>query len=152
MGYVSESGLGRLNRRYCTQIRYVLANEDYTVYFEGPWEVEPNNSYQQANGPLRSGKLYYGYSNDDGYPEYNKDYSSFYMSKPGSIRANMSNHPGVEPELQLFYQTTSNLVGWCRGASCEVSHSGNAGWYYIYISAAPPYDTAMPYMLQVTYP
>jgi hypothetical protein len=29
MGYVSESGLGRLNRRYCTQIRYVLANEGF---------------------------------------------------------------------------------------------------------------------------
>ena len=33
-------------------------------YFEGPWEVEPNNSDQQANGPLRSDRAYLGYPND----------------------------------------------------------------------------------------
>ncbi len=50
------------------------------AYFEGPWESEPNNSYQQANGPLRSHRTYYGYPNDE------KDYFSIHLYRAGADR------------------------------------------------------------------
>ena len=131
----------------------VLRN--FKFYFEGPCEAEPNNSGEIANGPLRSGRVYCGYSNDDRLPDYNRDYFSFYMERSGSITVSMTNHPGTKPQLQLRYQVDDeeHRVHGCKEAvSCVITYNGQPGLYYIFISAKPPYNTTDPYSLQVTYP
>ncbi len=47
--------------------------------FEGPFEVEPNDKYTQANGPINSGQNYQGYPDDA------NDYFSFTTGATGDI-------------------------------------------------------------------
>ncbi len=123
-----------------------LTLRDYLTYFEGPWEVEPNNTYLQANGPLRSGRDYYGYPNDE------KDYFSIYVRRSGTITIDLSNHTGQGVQLQLFYQSTANRVAYDLDPPYHITYNGQPGWYYIYIYTAGGYHQATPYTLRVTFP
>ena len=123
-----------------------LVMRDYIAYFEGPWEVEPNNSYLQANGPLRSGRDYYGYPNDE------KDYFSIYLRTAGMITINLTNHTGIGVQLQLFYQTPGNTVAYDLYPPYSIEYNGQPGFYYIYIYTAGGYNSTTPYTLRVTYP
>jgi hypothetical protein len=123
-----------------------LTMRDYISYFEGPWEREPNNSYLEANGPLRSGRDYYGYPNDA------KDYFSIYLRTSGKITIDLTNHTGTGVQLQLFYQTPGNVVGYDWAPPYHIEYTGPAGVYYIYIYTAGGYNTITPYTLRVTYP
>src|SRR5262245_37577714 len=58
---------------------YITRND--MAYFEGPWESEPNDDRYHANGPLRSGRIYYGY------PDNKNDFFSIYLSSGSSIFA-----------------------------------------------------------------
>jgi len=62
--------------------------KNFVNYFTGPWEIEDNDSYLQANGPLHSGQDYFGYPDDQ------KDYFSVHLSTPGTISIDLSNHSG----------------------------------------------------------
>jgi len=125
-----------------------LVLRDYIAYFEGPWEVEPNNNYLQANGPLRSGRDYYGYPNDA------KDYFSIYLRTSGTITIDLTNHTGTGVQLQLFYQAAKeeNRVAFDLEPPYHIEYTGPAGMYYIYIYTAGGYNTITPYVLRVTYP
>jgi len=123
-----------------------LVLRNYVAYFEGPWEVEPNNTYLQANGSLRSGRDYYGYPNDQ------KDYFSIYLRTGGQIVIDLSNHTGQGVQLQLFYQTAGNLVAGDLDAPYHIEYTGPAGLYYIYIYTAGNYNSNTAYTLRVTYP
>jgi len=123
-----------------------LVLRDYVAYFEGPWEVEPNNTYLQANGSLRSGRDYYGYPNDQ------KDYFSIYLRTGGQIVIDLSNHTGQGVQLQLFYQTAGNLVAGDLDAPYHIEYTGPAGLYYIYIYTAGNYNSSTAFALRATYP
>jgi uncharacterized repeat protein (TIGR02543 family) len=119
---------------------------NYINYFEGPWEVEPNDSIVQANGPLRSGRDYFGYPNDA------RDFFSVYMTQPGQLNVTLSNHAGQGVQLQLFYQSADNRVGFVPDPPYTLSYSGPAGWYYIFIFTESGHHSHTPYTLRVTYP
>jgi trimeric autotransporter adhesin len=123
-----------------------LTQHNYINYFEGPWEVEPNDSMAQANGPLRSGRDYFGYPNDA------RDFFSVYMTQPGQLNVTLSNHTGQGVQLQLFYQSAANRVAFVPNPPYTVSHNGPAGWYYIFIFTESGYHSHTPYTLRVTYP
>jgi hypothetical protein len=129
--------------------------KNFVDYFEGPYEVEDNDSYLQANGPLRPGQAYFGYLDDP------KDYFSFSPLVAGSITLTLD--LGVNPDegvqLQLFYESTSNRVGFdpdppylieCPSDD-QPGCSGAAGTYYIYIANVGTGSTS-PYTLTVSYP
>jgi hypothetical protein len=118
----------------------------HTLYYKGPWEAEPNDSYTQANGPLRSGKDYYGYPDDE------KDYFSIYLSTAGDITIDLQDHTGQGVQLQLFYESTDNRVAWDLDPPYHIGHAGGAGWYYVYIFTESGYNSTTPYTLRVTYP
>ncbi|MEW5985932.1 MAG: hypothetical protein AB1791_04805 [Chloroflexota bacterium] len=122
-----------------------IAN-DFLVPFAGPWEVEPNDTYLQANGPLISAATYLGYPNDD------RDYFSIYLRSAGLITINLSNHTGQGVQLQLFYESTNNRVAFDLDAPFSIQHTGPAGWYYIYIFTASGWNSNTPYSLWATYP
>jgi hypothetical protein len=126
----------------------LIMRENATYFFEGPWELEPNNNYQQANGPLRSGRDYYGYPNDQ------KDYFSIILNSGGQIVIDLSNDTGQGVQLQLFYQIADvdHRVAFDRDAPYQIQYTGPAGTYYIYIYTAGNYNSSAAYTLHVTYP
>jgi hypothetical protein len=127
-----------------------LTLRDYVAYFAGPWEVEPNNAWQEANGPLISGEEYQGFPNDQ------KDYFSLYVLQPGEITVNLTGHTGQGVQLQLWRGAPradgSNRVGIRTQTPFQIVHTGTAGWYYIYIFTESGYNSSTPYTLQVSYP
>jgi hypothetical protein len=114
-------------------------------YFEGPLEQEPNNSVAQANGPLRPDRNYYGYPNDE------RDYFSFYARAAGPIVVDLTNHTGNGVQLQLFYQDTSQRVGFVWAPPYHIEVAGAAGWYYIYIYTASGFNSNDLYTLRARF-
>jgi hypothetical protein len=137
----SHAGPGRWS------IYLPLAMRNSVTYYEGLWETEPNNTYLQANGPIRAGRDYYGYPNDD------RDYWIFYAASPGNIQVDLTSHIGHGVQLQLFYQSPAGgPVAIATSAPYHLGYSGQAGWYYAYIYAAGAYNQTTPYTLRVSYP
>lgn len=132
-----------------TGTRYVFLpniTEKYIVYFQGTMEVEPNNSWDQANGPLRSAIDYHGYPNDQ------KDYFSIYVYDSGSVIVDLTNHTGIDTQLQLFYNTIDNRVAYDPSPPYHIDYPGQPGWYYIYIYTGSGFNEATLYTLNVDYP
>lgn len=123
-----------------------LAVSDYINYFPGTQEAEPNNSYQEANGPLVSGISYSGLFNDE------RDFFSIYVQTAGQINIKLSTAITTEVQLQLFYQSTDNRVGFDPSTPYEIIHNGQPGWYYIFIYSGINYPTPPTYNLTATYP
>jgi hypothetical protein len=116
--------------------------------FSGTSEIEPNNTLQQANGPLVSGVDYHGYENDA------SDYFSFYAAG-GNISVHLTNTSAPGTQLYLYYQDNSHLVGHdghIGSPPYHIDYTGAAGWYYARITAGVPFNSSMQYTLRVTYP
>jgi hypothetical protein len=111
-------------------------------YFAGPWEIEPNNSSTQANGPLEPGRTYYGYPDDQ------RDYFSVYLPSAGQISLSLANHTGQGVQLALYYQTMANLVARAWQPPYQASYQGQPGWYFIYIYCLGGYNTGTSYQLR----
>ena len=122
-----------------------LVLRDHVSYFEGPWEREPNNSYLEANGALRSGRNYYGYPDE-------KDYFSVYLRTGGTLTVDLTGHTGQGVQLQLFYESVSTRVRFVPDPPYHTEYTGSGGWYYIYIYTKSWDDGARAYTLRVTYP
>ena len=119
------------------------------ICFEGPWENEPNNDAQHANGPLCSGQEYFGYPND------RDDYFSISPLTDGLITVDLTYDPGEGMQLQLFYQTVdeAHRMGFCGLLPCHIEYTGSAGMYYIWIFTAPEQQNSTSlYTLQATFP
>jgi len=113
----------------------------------GLWESEPNNDVQHADGPLPSSQEYFGYPNDQ------DDYFSIYVSISGQITVDLTNHADEGVQLQLFYQSVENMVGFDPIPPYHIEYTGPAGWYYIRIFTAPEQQNCTtPYTLQATFP
>jgi len=148
MGNVEASPTGSGDSSICVgrcAVYLPLTLKDHVAYFEGPWESEDNDSYTAANGPLRSGRGYYGYPDDA------KDYFSIYLRTDGDITIDLLNHTGQGVQLQLFYQTVDNRVAWVTSQPYHIEYTAAAGWYYVYIYTASSYSSTDPYTLRVTY-
>jgi len=115
-------------------------------YFNGPWEVEPNNDYEQANGPLRSGRDYYGYPDE-------KDYFSFDSSTSGNIIIDLMDYMGTGAQLELYYESVDGQpVATDQGAPYYIEYTGPSGPYFVYIYSAGGWSDDYPFTLRVTYP
>jgi parallel beta-helix repeat protein len=123
-----------------------LAMREFMIYFEGPWEVEPNDSYLEANGPLRSGSNYYGYPNDQ------RDFFAIYVPTSGDIIVDLTGHTGQGVQLQLLYRSVHNLVRYVYQPPYHIEYAGPAGLYYIYIYTESGFSETTPYTLRATFP
>ena len=122
-----------------------LVMKKFMVYFEGPGEVEPNNSCGEANGPLRSSKDYHGYPNDT------KDYFSIYLRTGGAITIDLTNHTGRDVQLQLHDQSCG-CIKYDYTPPYRIDHNGTEGWYYIYIYTGSGHNDTISYTLRTTFP
>jgi hypothetical protein len=112
------------------------------------WEQEPNDAYDQANGPLTSGKTYYGYQDNA------KDY--FYLDMPtsGKIIVDLFQYSGQGVQLQLFRGVPSvgTRVAWRAAPPYHLEYNGEAGRYYVYIFTESGGSSSEPYYLTVQFP
>jgi hypothetical protein len=117
------------------------------LYFEGPFELEPNNKYHLANGPIRSGRDYQGYPDDD------SDYFSFTSSAAGDITVTLTGHTGTGLQLLLYYNSVDNqVVPADITPPYVITYNGAPGLYYVRIYTAGGYNSTTKYTLRVTYP
>jgi len=131
-----------------TYLPLIIRAPSAPTYFEGPWEAEPNNSYLEANGPLRSNKDYYGYNNDL------KDYFRINLANGGQIVIDLTNVTVNEVQLQLFYQIAdvAHRKKSDTAAPYHIEYTGEPGTYYIYVYTEKNFNSSNPYTLRVTYP
>ena len=109
------------------------------------WEAEPNNSTDQANGPLQSDTNYYGYHNDA------SDYFSIYVSTGGQITIDLTNYSGGGIQFMLYCPDKPDPIrDWVP--PYHIEYTGDAGWYYIRIYTASGYNSDTPYTLRATFP
>ena len=128
-----------------------LVLKNYVAYFEGPLEQEENDSSAQANGPLHSGRDYYGKPDDT------EDYFSFITTQNGTIDVSLINHTGGGVQMMLYYQSTAQRVEpVCQKGDAETSCSKSypnrpPGLYYLRIYT-PYNNNQTQYTLRITYP
>lgn len=117
----------------------------YQACFAGPLEDEPNNSSEQANGPLCFGQEYTAYSND---PD---DYFFFYLPEPATLTIDMDDHKGEGVQMLLYYPSVAanNLKFQSYQDPYLIEYDGFAGWYYLRIYASGGYSNSDTYTLQV---
>lgn len=116
-------------------------------YFMNYIEEEPNNSWDQANGNLMIGDVYQGYPNDL------KDYFSFYLCQTEDIKISLSNYLVGKGQLQLFYQSISNLVSYDYKAGPErmINYpSAPPGKYFVYIATTEGFNDSSQYFLVIS--
>lgn len=121
---------------------------NHVTYFDGPWEVEPNNVLAQATGPLRSGQAYQGFPND------NWDVFTFIAPTAGTMHAELINHTGQNVQLQMYYQSAADpnsIYDWSPPFQLDYVN-GPPGIYYVYIYTGSGYNSTTPYTLTITYP
>jgi hypothetical protein len=134
------------------QIRiYLPSLSTQKNFFEGPFELEPNNKYTQGNGPLISNRIYSGSSNDS------DDYLYFTTTTSGTIQVDLTGHTGQGVQLLLYYQSVeAGHVKQCLKApgttSCTINHTGGPGLYYVRIYTGETPYTNQTYSLKATYP
>lgn len=117
-------------------------------------EQEPNNVYESANGPVRSGITYTGYHNDV------SDYYKFHVDLPGAITVKLNSKYAQavnsrQLQLQIYYQSAvvENRVGLDTTAPYLVDFTGNPGWYYIRVTTDNCcLNASQSYEIVATYP
>jgi hypothetical protein len=131
-----------------TYLPVVLKN--YITLFESPTEIEPNNTPEQANGALISGRAYTGHHNDD------KDYFSFYAETPGALTAQLTTAYRDHVQLQFRMPTPtggSNVLTYAWQQPFTLTYAiTQTGWYYALIFTEPGFEDNSVYTLTVTYP
>lgn len=114
------------------------------------WELEPNESAAEANGPLASTPGYYGY------PDTIQDYYYFDVQSAGQIRLEIANHSAQGGQLVLWYQSTAlpeNRKATCAAApGCTLTYDGPAGRYYVQVYTVAGFSRNAPYTLRAVYP
>lgn len=115
--------------------------------FVGPFEVEPNNSGDQANGSILPGRAYFGRPND------NNDFYYVDLSFTSDLTVSMSNHTGLAPQLQVFFNVANadHRVGYDTlppfGITLENQPPGR---YYIFVYTAGLFNETSAYTLLMT--
>jgi hypothetical protein len=111
------------------------------------WEMEPNNSMGEANGPLCSGQAY------DGRPDDTDDFFSF-PSGAGTVTVTMGSYaPGTHGQMMLYSSTgwyTFDNDPWDGWQIITDTLVGSTFWIRIYTD--PQYTTTLPYTVSATFP
>ena len=113
------------------------------------WEREPNYPYNLANGPLVSGRDYYGYPNDD------RDYFKFQTNRRGQIAVDLGNHTGKDVQLILYHPAgveVAKMTDPPYHLPYHLVYTGDAGEYYVQIYSIGGFNSNSPYTLRVTFP
>ncbi len=116
-------------------------------FYTGACETEPNNITTLANGPLAPNQAYCGAH--QGVNVIDSDYF-YFDARAGAITVTVANAVSGA-QLQLFYESTSNFVGYSAGPNFVINYTGPAGRYYVRLVTPGNYSGGV-YSLSVNYP
>jgi uncharacterized repeat protein (TIGR01451 family) len=111
------------------------------------WEIEPNNSCDEANGPIHPGMQYFGYPDDE------RDVFSINLQTTGELDVGLDIHDGEGVQLHLLNEDCGWIVyDW--DPPFHVRHTLEPGLYYIgiYIEDPEHQDPNRAYTLQADFP
>jgi hypothetical protein len=141
-----------VNVFYITSRYMPTVSNMYITYFEGSQEVEPNDALSKANGPIRSGKDYFG-----GFSSTNDSYDSFFFTLPskGNVQIQLVDIPiGRDYNLYLL-SSDLDLTGYSgslNNADEHISVGGlEKGLYYVSVHFAQGKTSTAKYRLNVIY-
>lgn len=124
-----------------------------TGFFEGPEEVEPNNTFREANGPLRSDKTYVGHPNDA------NDLFSFYVAKAGKISVDVKNHDVDGGQVRLYQEVNGapvaigDLAFMPPNYHLEIANAAPGKYYlFVFVDVSKKYRAASNYSLRISFP
>ena len=129
-----------------------LVMKNWSRYFVGPWEQEPNSACEDANGPLGPGSdfYYWGYLNDAW------DYFYIDLEFDGRIIVDLDIETREGLQLQLLDEGCGEgcpeLPYDCEWPYHIEYPDAVAGRYNVAVYRVPPYNSEIPYTLQVYYP
>lgn len=110
------------------------------------WEVEPNNSCDEANGPIHPGMQYYGYPDDE------RDVFSIDLQTRGelSVGFDIHEHQGVQLQLR---DEDCGLIVYDWDPPFHIKYTLGPGQYHICIYTVPEYQNPnRAYTLQADFP
>ncbi len=126
----------------------LVANK-FLNYFEGPWELEDNDNEAQANGPIRLGREYLGYQEDQ------KDMYYFVLDQPARIMVNLVNSSGKGVQMVLYYQHVGNKYAVPGQQDTTppyiLVYDAKPGLYFVYIYTETPAVAPSQYRFTVSY-
>ncbi len=113
-------------------------------YYAGPWESEPNDVADQADGPIYLGRDYFGYPNDQ------EDYFSFELATAANVVVDLTGHTGEDPQLQIYFERAeiANLVAAATAFPYHVEFAAEPGRYLIRIVSVGNYNQTTSYTLK----
>ena len=154
---IKSSATGFGNARFTPYLQYVTPAFYSRVFFEGPNEVEPNDTRETANGPLRSGTTYTGlHYHADGTEDEN---DRFYviLDAPGKIKATLTNFYGDHPNFMLqddnpLHASLISIPDFLNHTATFTSGVLPAGKYYIRTNSPSGGSSTQVYTLKVIFP
>ncbi len=126
-----------------------LVIKHWDACFLGPlgfWEIEDNDSFEQANGLLCFDHDYYAYPDD---PD---DYFAF-VAGEGTAVVEMWNYVPEDYGQLLLYDESYQMVGWDPDPSdgWRIVAGTTPGTYYVRIYTADAFSSTAPYTLRTTF-
>lgn len=119
--------------------------DDTRGFFVGPNEVEPNDGFDQANGPLITGLDYYGLANDA------RDIFYIDPTQAGEITVTISDNQCPAFRVQLL-AANSLVLADDRLTRGYISYiAGASGRYYIAVANGTACNQRDPYQIKATY-
>jgi uncharacterized repeat protein (TIGR01451 family) len=113
------------------------------------WEIEPNNSCAEANGPISPGRQYFGYPDD------NRDVFSIDLPSSGELDVSLEIHDGDGVQLHLLESNNGECetIAYDWDPPFHVKHTLGPGRFYIGIFVEEPeQDPNRAYTLQADFP
>jgi hypothetical protein len=130
----------------------------YSTCFAGPAEIEPNDLFTQANGPLCSGVNYTGTSDHNGSAQ-DSDYFYIQTTATGTINVQVTNFLSSNAQVQLYAHPVSagtlleSVPDQPGGTYSIIKNNLPAGRYYVRVVATDGHAVGQgPYTLRVTFP
>jgi hypothetical protein len=107
-----------------------IIRHQFPFCFSGPVEEEPNDSANEANGPLCD------FGTFTGLPKDVDDYFFFETFAIGTIELNLTDHPLEEEsgaQLILYFETTANPVAAAQSSPYTIDYQGATGLYFVQV-------------------
>lgn len=114
--------------------------------FLGPFEIEPNNSTGEANGPILLNRNYQGFPNDL------SDYYYFDLAAPAQIGVTLTGITGTDPQLHLYYNSSASRVGYDPTPPYNIVYAAQPGRYWVRVVVVGNYNTSNAYTVRVSNP
>lgn len=114
--------------------------------FLGPREIEPNNTLDDANGPILLNRNYQGFANDL------SDYYYFDLNTTRQLNITLTGITGTDPQLHLYRDSSTNRVGYDPSAPYTIAYNAPPGRYWVRVVVVGNYNTSTLYTLRVSAP